>query len=717
MAVELNEEEVADITRRHLERQFPKTCEKCGRSYVSLKDYLRHTTHVGAPISFDAAEGDWRPRRPVGTLAMANCACGTTLSLGSEGMSLLTIWRLMAWARRETKRRGVKLDTLLAGLRERIDRAVLADEDRPQPQPGPERLEWRQALARTYLDGTVVLTPIVGALWASLRPTPHFGPPFGTFAFVWAMLLLARLALPPRFLPTAVPALLVAAALAMLPSVGLAPGVWTVLLSAAALATATRGRRAGALFALISCAAVLGVGALVTSRTIPAPAARLTDATLFSNWLRADGFLLMATALAVLSLGELVRRLESAWLEQRAAAVRERAANEERMHAEHEQRRAEASARSAEHLEAIGRLAEGVAHDFNNQLLVILSWTDLLVDASEEERAEGLAEIRTAASHASQLTRRLLAFAKKDSYQPRALDLDVAVASLAGSLRRVLRSDIQVEHERTAVPPVLLDEAALGHVLLNLAVNAGDAMPNGGVLTLSTRVLTSAELPEDVPDPAASYVALRVADSGEGMDAATRARLFEPFFTTKAPGKGTGLGLAGVYGIVAQAAGFIQVESELGRGSAFTLAFPRCDLAKTTPSVAPLGHRSAGRTVLLVEPEESVRRAMATAMRGAGLRVVDAADVEQGLAAARRHRGELDLLCTDAVLPGEGVQRLIDGFMELYPRALVLVCSGHGDDLLRARGMGSASVELLRKPFSGDQLVARIDALIGDGAR
>jgi signal transduction histidine kinase/CheY-like chemotaxis protein len=712
VAVELNEEEVAEITRRHLERQFPKVCEKCGRRYVSLKDYLQRTVHVGAPVSFDAADGDWRPRRPVGTLSMANCACGTTLSLGSDGMSLLTVWRLMGWARRETKRRGVALEALLAGLRERIDRNVLAEEERRQPEP--ERLEWRQGLARTYLDGTVVAMLAVAVIWIALRSAPRFAPPVGAFACVWSMLLLARAVLPPRSLPSAVPALLFGAAVAMLPSVGLAPGVWLVLLSASALATATCGRRVGAVFVLISCAAVLAFGALVAKHAIPAPPAHLTDATIFSNWVRVDGFLLLTGTLAVVSLGALVERLESAWLEQRAAAARERAANEERTHAEEEQRRAETSARSAEHLEAIGRLAEGVAHDFNNQLLVILSWTDLLADAPDEERREGLAEIRTAASHASQLTRRLLAFAKKDSYQPRSLDLDAAVASLAGSLRRVLRSDIQVEHKRIAVPPVMFDEAALGHVLLNLAVNAGDAMPDGGVLTLSTRLLTSAELPEDVPDPAATYVALRVADTGEGMDAATRARLFEPFFTTKAPGKGTGLGLAGVYGIVTQAGGFIQVESELGRGSTFTLAFPRCDQEKKSPSLAPVGHRSVGRTVLLVEPEESVRRAMATALRSAGLRVVEAPDVEQGLAAARRHRGELDILCTDAVLPGEGVQRLIDGFIELYPRSLVLICSGHGDDLLRARGLGSASVELLRKPFSGDQLVARIDALIGD---
>jgi signal transduction histidine kinase/CheY-like chemotaxis protein len=712
VAVELNEEEVAEITRRHLERQFPKICEKCGRRYVSLKDYLQRTVHVGAPISFDAAEGDWRPRRPVGTLSMANCACGTTLSLGSEGMSLLTVWRLMGWARRETKRRGVTLETLLSALRERIDREVLAAASVVHTEP--ERLEWRQALARVYLEGTVVAMLSVAVVWVAVRPVPRFGPPVGMFACVWSILLLARLTVPPRFLPSAVPALLLAGALAMLPSVGLAPGVWLVLLSAAGLATVTRGRRAGALFVAASCAAVLGFGALAAERAIPVPPARLTDASLFSNWIRVDGVLLLTGVLAVVTLGELVRRLESAWLEQRAAAAREREANQERARAEEEQRRAEASARSAEHLEAIGRLAEGVAHDFNNQLLVILSWTDLLADAPEDERREGLAEIRTAASHASQLTRRLLAFAKKDTYQPRVLDLDAAVASLAGSLRRVLRSDIHVDHRRTAVPPVLLDEAALGHVLLNLAVNAGDAMPDGGSLILSTRLLSSDELPEDVPDPAASYVALRVQDSGEGMDAATRARIFEPFFTTKAPGKGTGLGLAGVYGIVVQAGGFIQVESEPGRGSAFTLAFPRCDQAKKTPSVAPLGQRSVGRSVLLVELEESVRRAMATALRTAGLRVVEAADVEQGLVAARRHRGEIDLLCTDAVLPGEGVQRLIDGVMELYPRAMVLVCSGHGDDLLRARGMGSASVELLRKPFSGDQLVARIDALIGD---
>ncbi len=711
MAVELTEDEVVEITRRHLERQFPKICELCGRRYVSLKDYLQRTVHVGAPISFDAAEGNWRPRRPVGTLSMANCACGTTLTLGSDGMGLLTVWRLMGWARRETKRRGVPLEALLAGLRERIDQQVLAAESRVLPEP--DRLEWRASLARLYLDGTVVLTPVVAVLWAAMRAPPRLGAPLGRFALVWALLLAGRLALPSRWLPIAVPTMLLLAAFSMLPSVGLVPGVWLVLLSAAALATATRGRRAGIAVTLLASSVAIVVGALVTRGVIPAPIARMSDPMLLSNWLRAAGFLLLGSALSVVSLGELVRRLESAWLAQRAAAAREREANEERSRAEDEQRRAEAAARSAEHLEAIGRLAEGVAHDFNNQLLVILSWTDLLADAPEDERREGLAEIRTAASHASQLTRRLLAFAKKDSYQPRPLDLDAAVASLAGSLRRVLPSDIQVDHRRVAVPPVLLDEAALGHVLLNLAVNAGDAMPNGGVLTLSTRELVTAELPDDAPDPAASYVALRVEDTGEGMDEATRARLFEPFFTTKAPGKGTGLGLAGVYGIVAQAGGFIQVTSEPGRGSAFTLAFPRCDQAAKTPSAAPPGTRSMGRTVLLVEDQESVRRAMSTALRAAGLHVVEAADVEQGLAAARRHRDEIHLLCTDAVMPGEGVQRLIDGFLELYPRALVLVCSGHGDDVLRARGLGSASVELLRKPFSGDQLVSRIDALIG----
>jgi signal transduction histidine kinase len=568
----------AELTRRHLESLFPKRCAKCGRVFADLREYLRDTRHVGSPVSYDAADGDWRPLRPVGTMSLANCACGSTLALGSEGMGLRTVWRLMAFARRETKRRGVPVAQVLEELRREVDRQVLSSPSAPPP-PGEEldRGALRAVLPRMYLDAAIVLTPPLMIVWVAVRAAPVFSAPLPRIALAWSTLVMARLALPSRWLADVVPALFLLIAAVMLPAVGLSPGPWLMMASAAVLATAARGRAAGLAVAALAFATQLLVGAALSRGLLAPPTAAVVDPLRIQSWVRAGGFAMTSTVLIVVAFAALLARLRAALRAQQVALAGERRANEERLRAEREQRHAESIAKHAQQLEAIGRLAAGVAHDFKNHLQVIRSWGELLADersVDEAERREGLADIRIAAARADELVRRLLAFAREQPGAPKPIDLDALLASMVGVLRRVVPRDVHVEHARAEVPLVLADEAALGQIVLNLALNAGDAMPGGGTLTLSTELLAPPGLPDDAPDPAATYVALRVRDTGVGMDEETRARVFEPFFTTKGPERGTGLGLSSVYGLAAQAHGFVTVESAPGAGATFTVALP-----------------------------------------------------------------------------------------------------------------------------------------------
>jgi PAS domain S-box-containing protein len=383
--------------------------------------------------------------------------------------------------------------------------------------------------------------------------------------------------------------------------------------------------------------------------------------------------------------------------------------------------------RQAQKLESVGRLAGGVAHDFNNILTVILSCAeelarDLAVRASAgapPAGAEDIEQIRAAAERARDLTRQLLAFARKQVVAPVPLDLGRVVRDAEKLLRRLLSEDVElVVDAQPGLWPILCDPGQIEQVLANLAVNARDAMPHGGTLTIGV-VNASADDAEVARNPdhrRGDWVHLRVSDSGSGMSPEIKAHLFEPFFTTKEVGKGTGLGLATVHGIVAQNGGHIHVESEPGRGTTFELCFPR-SRAVPGASVAAAAAAAAvaargDETVLLVEDDPPVRSVMVRSLQGAGYRVLGARDGDEALAVARRHEGRLDLVVADVVMPGRSSRGVVEELRRERPGLRVLFVSGYPDEAIAQRGVLDQGIVFLAKPFTPALLLARIRALL-----
>ena len=579
-----------------------------------------------------------------------------------------------------------------------------------------ERLQaWREGIARLYLTGLVYGLPVVAGLWWLSRR--YFGGPLAVLLFVWLIAVVLRVFATGRFQAMALVFVTLVAGMAGSLTFGLSSGPALSMGSGIILAAAVFGRRVGlTLLVLVSVGTVV-VGALATGGALPHLDTDSTDPSNFSNWLRLAAFFFLSVGLLLQSVSGLFERMEEAWRATAAAAVRERAEQEHRLRAEAERHAAEERARDAQRLEAIGRLAGGVAHDFNNLLVIIMSWADLLPRAkSDEERQEGTEAIRDAAAQAAQLTRQLLAFARKDVSNPSPVDVDAFVAGTMKSLKRMLPDDVSLEHRPGAPARALVDEGQLGQVLLNLVANARDAMPRGGAITVSSEVLSGEALPPEAPDRARRYVALTVTDSGHGMDETTRARVFEPFFTTKGRARGTGLGLASVQGIVTQAGGWVSVASAPGAGARFTVAFPEASVAaaeaRAARSPGPRHPDGRARRVLLVEDDAEVRRAMALALRSAGFEPLEAGHADEALTLARGAREPFDLLCTDAVMPGTPTHVLVDGFRQLFPGAPVLLCTGYVEEELLRRGIAEGTVAVMQKPFTPDALVRRANELL-----
>jgi PAS domain S-box-containing protein len=375
-----------------------------------------------------------------------------------------------------------------------------------------------------------------------------------------------------------------------------------------------------------------------------------------------------------------------------------------------EQKRLEAELRQAHKMEAIGRLAGGVAHDFNNLLTVINGHCELLHEAADADGVrEHVAVISDAGQRAALLTGQLLAFSRKAVVEPRLLDVNAAVESAVRMLRRVVGEDVRLETTLEAAAPVMIDPGQLEQILVNLVVNARDAMPDGGHLSISTRcqALPEAGRPMPVDLPPGPYMALSVADTGVGMSDETLAHAFEPFFTSKPAGKGTGLGLATVYGIVKQAGGAISVESGLGKGTIVRLVLPAVvsgATASATPArtAPPRGHE----TVLVVEDEQAVRELVGSALRALGYRVHLAATPAQALTILGAHAAEVDLLVTDVVMPEMGGRALVDTVRTSRPGMPVLYMSCYMNDDVVRQGIASSSDAFLAKPF-GPAMLAR----------
>jgi len=385
-----------------------------------------------------------------------------------------------------------------------------------------------------------------------------------------------------------------------------------------------------------------------------------------------------------------------------------------------EQRRLEGQLLQAQKMEAVGRLAGGVAHDFNNLLTVILSYSDLLLEDLPPEipdRAD-VAEIRKAAVAASSLTRQLLAFSRQQVLEPRVLDVNTVVASTEKLLTRLLGEDVSLTTTlAAALGAVKVDPGQLEQIIMNLAVNARDAMPRGGRLSIET---ANVEMDESYVHghPLARpghYVMLAVSDTGTGMDAATQARIFEPFFTTKEAGKGTGLGLATVYGIVRQSSGFIWVYSEPGHGTSFKIYLPRVDEPVSPAGAAAPQVVGGSETVLVVEDVAAVRAVTRQMLERQGYCVLEAANGATALSLARQHQSAIHLLVTDVVMPEVSGRELADQLVQLRPDMKVLFMSGYTDDAVVRHGILQEGIAYLQKPFTPDTLARKVRAVL-DGS-
>jgi signal transduction histidine kinase len=378
--------------------------------------------------------------------------------------------------------------------------------------------------------------------------------------------------------------------------------------------------------------------------------------------------------------------------------------------------RAEEALRQAQKIEAVGQLAGGVAHDFNNLMSVVAGYAQLLKrDLPPDHRGHArLEQIHKAVDRAASLTHQLLAFSRKQVLEPKVLDLSAVVVNVEGMLRRLIGEHIQlVMLFDREVALARVDPGQMEQVIVNLAVNARDAMPGGGCLTLETaHAELDASFARTHPGASAGpHVLLAVSDTGHGMDAATLSRIFEPFFTTKEQGKGTGLGLSTVYGIVKQSGGYIDVASEPGRGTTFEIYLPRVQVEQERPG--PRHHESApapggSETILLLEDEHSLRDVIREFLEGAGYTVIDCARPEQALSAAESPDRGIDLMLTDVVMPHMSGPEVATRVQARRPDLKVIYMSGYTDAAISHHGVLDPGTEFIAKPFTEEAIRRKV---------
>lgn len=375
--------------------------------------------------------------------------------------------------------------------------------------------------------------------------------------------------------------------------------------------------------------------------------------------------------------------------------------------------------RQAQKMEAVGRLAGGVAHDFNNLLMVISGYAEVMLADLESDNTlrEKAVAIQQASDRATTLTRQLLAFSRKQLLELKVVDVNAIVADMERLLRPLIGENVEFITSLTSeAAHTRADAGQLEQVLMNLVVNAKDAMPSGGTLTIQTQKIAMDEShrrgstfirPGD-------YVMLSVSDTGMGMDKETQSRIFEPFFTTKEKGKGTGLGLSTVYGIIKQSGGYVMVQSEEGRGTTFQIYLSHVEGA-AEKHAAPVTLTALGgtETVLLVEDEESVRQLVRETLAAKGYRVMEAQNGESGVAVAARHNGKIDLVITDVVMPGMGGRELVKQLAQTRPETKVLYLSGYTEDAIVSEGTIESGAAFLQKPFTLQSLSRKVREVLG----
>ena len=379
-----------------------------------------------------------------------------------------------------------------------------------------------------------------------------------------------------------------------------------------------------------------------------------------------------------------------------------------------ERYRLEAQFRQAQKMEAIGHLAGGVAHDFNNLLTAIIGFTELALDRLEPDHAvrPDMQEVLHAGRSAATLTRQLLAFSRKQILQPQILDLNVLIGRVETLLRRTIGDDVQlVTRFEPRLARVNADPGQIEQVLMNLAINSRDAMPTGGFLTIETATLTlDAAFAKQHPGSSPGiHAMIAITDTGVGMDAATLGRVFEPFFTTKEPGKGTGLGLATIYGIVKQSSGSIWVDSDVGRGTTFKIYLPQAEhVAADSQPVVTSRPVNGTETILLVDDQQHVRAVARATLVRQGFTVLDADRGDAALQLAKRHDAPIHLLLTDVVMPGIGGRDLARLLLQERPSLRVLYMSGYTDQAIVDHGVLETDIAFIQKPFSPEGLLLKV---------
>ncbi len=375
-----------------------------------------------------------------------------------------------------------------------------------------------------------------------------------------------------------------------------------------------------------------------------------------------------------------------------------------------DRKRLEEELGQAQRLESVGRLAGGIAHDFNNILTAISGYAELLLldlESSDPRRAHAQ-EIGRASERASELVRQLLAFSRKQFLRPRAMSVNAVLADLEPMLSRLIGDDVELVVSRSMeLCDVRADPPQVEQMIVNLVVNARDAMPQGGILEITTEITTPGEdVAQSLGLEGGPYMVLRVRDTGVGIGEETRSHIFEPFFTTKEPGKGTGLGLATAHGMVTQSGGAIEVESRPGFGTTFSVYLPAIGDAadRIAPGIQPPSERLGCETVLLVEDEEAVRNFADRILVDSGYTVLVAANAHDALTLATNHEQAIDLLLTDVVLPGMSGRELAEELSARFPGINVLFASGYPDDALLRNGIKHRNASYIGKPFSGSAL-------------
>ncbi|HEU4683347.1 MAG TPA: ATP-binding protein [Nitrospira sp.] len=384
-----------------------------------------------------------------------------------------------------------------------------------------------------------------------------------------------------------------------------------------------------------------------------------------------------------------------------------------------EHKRTEQALRQSQKMEAVGRLAGGIAHDFNNLMMVVIGHAHrLLQQLGSHPARQELERISQAGLRAAALTKKLLTFSRRQVFEPKELPINQTVREMEDILRQLIGEQIQiilVLHPRTG--HALVDPTQLEQVIMNLVLNARDAMPDGGILNIET---DNAELDEEFvrrhPGAAVGpHVRITVQDAGCGMSPDTLSHIFEPFFTTKSPDKGTGLGLATVYGIVKQSRGYIEVSSEVGRGSRFTVYLPRVGqpAVEASPVKKEAVTTAARETILVVEDEESIRKLVATILQDQGYQVISAGDGIEALQRLQLLKGPCDLVIMDVIMPRMKCTAFIDGVKAMRPEARMLFMSGYAGETLLANGVNEDR-PFLQKPFLPNTLIEQVHELLQD---